>query len=127
MATNNTDDNNLETFSLLWLDAAIHTNTENQEAQKQLRACINHVIPFEDPNRCQRYIQTTSSQDRLVLIVSGRLGREVVPLIHQIRQLSSVYVYCMDEEGNKKWAKDFKKVKAVVVNLNDLIFQIKTD
>ncbi|CAF1224302.1 unnamed protein product [Adineta ricciae] len=113
MATNNTDDNNLETFSLLWLDAAIHTNTENQEAQKQLRACINHVIPFEDPNRCQRYIQTTSSQDRLVLIVSGRLGREVVPLIHQIRQLSSVYVYCMDEEGNKKWAKDFKKKKRV--------------
>ncbi|UJR07965.1 hypothetical protein I4U23_012244 [Adineta vaga] len=122
---NNND--NLETFGLLWLDAAVHTNPKNREAQKQLRETINHVMTFEDPDHFQRYIMSTSVQDRLILIVSGRLGREVVPRIHQIRQLSSIYVYCMDKEGNKKWANSFPKIKAVAVNLDHLISQIKAD
>jgi hypothetical protein len=103
-------DNNLESFGLLWLDAAVNTSEENREAQQQLRSTINHVITFEDPNLCQQYIRSVCPQDRLLLIVSGRLGQEVVSRIHQIRQLSSVYVYCMDKERNEKWAKNFTKV-----------------
>jgi len=106
----NIQDNNLESFSLLWLDAVVNTSEENREAQRQLRSTINHVITFEDPNLCQQYIRSVCPQDRLVLIVSGRLGQEVVSRIHQIRQLSSVYVYCMDKERNEKWAKNFTKV-----------------
>jgi hypothetical protein len=106
----NTHDNNLETFGLLWLDATVNTSEENREAQQQLRSTINHIATFEDPNLCQQYIRSVCLQDRLVLIVSGRLGQEVVSRIHQVRQLSSIYVYCMDKERNEKWAKNFSKV-----------------
>jgi hypothetical protein len=106
----NTHNNNLETFALLWLDAAVNINEENRKAQQQLRSTINHVITFEDPNLCQEYIQSVCLEDRLVLIVSGQLGEEVVPRIHQVQQLSSIYVYCMNKERNEKWAKNFPKV-----------------
>jgi hypothetical protein len=105
-----THDDNLETFGLLWLDAAVNSSEENRQAQQQLRATINHVITFEDANRCQQYIRSICAHDRLVLIVSGQLGQEVVPSIHQMRQLSSIYVYCMNKERNEKWAKNFTKV-----------------
>ena len=106
----NMQDDNLESFGLLWLDAAVNSSEENREAQHELRSAINHVVTFEDPNLCQQYIRSVCPQDRLVLIVSGRLGQEVVSRIHQLRQLSSIYVYCMDKERNEQWAKNFTKV-----------------
>ncbi|CAF2751887.1 unnamed protein product [Rotaria sp. Silwood2] len=73
---NNTYDDNLETISLLWLDAAVHTSEANQEAQQQIRPIINHVTTFEHENLCEQYIRSISMQNRLVLTVSGRLDQE---------------------------------------------------
>lgn len=103
-------DNNLETFSLLWLDAAVDTSEENREAQKQLRSTINYVTTFDNENHCKEYMQSLSIYDRVVLIVSGRLGKTIVPRIHDMRQLSSIYVYCLHKERNEEWAQNFVKV-----------------
>jgi hypothetical protein len=105
-----TSDNNLETFSLLWLDAQVNTTEDNRQTQQKLRQIINHLKTFDDQNQCHQYIKSLSPQDRLVLIISGRCGRELVPQIHQLRQLSSIYVYCMDKKANEEWSKDFTKV-----------------
>ncbi len=51
-----------------------------------------------------------SGQDRLILIVSGQLGRKLVPQIHHLRQLSSIYVFCMDKQANERWTRQFTKV-----------------
>ena len=101
--------NNLETFSLAWLDAEVN-NTENIEAQSELRSSINLLKIFQDKDECMQYIQSVVEGDRLVLIVSGRLGRELVPAIHDLCQLSSIYVYCSDEQRNKEWACHCTKV-----------------
>ncbi|CAF1353988.1 unnamed protein product [Rotaria sordida] len=61
------------------------------------------------------------------MIVSGRLGREIVPSIHELRQVISIYVYCMDKKSHEQWACNFEKVKAVIVELNELISRIETD
>ena len=82
---------------------------------------------FDDQNQCLQRILSLSTQDRLVLIVSGRCGRQLVPQIHHLRQVSSIYVYCMDKKANEQWAKDFIKIKSVIVELNDLIHIIKQD
>jgi hypothetical protein len=109
-ATSHPQDNNLETFSILWLDARVNITKENQQAQKELRQIINHLKIFDDLDQCQQYILSLSSQDRLILIVSGRLGQQIVPQIHHLRQLSSIYVYCFDKATHEQWAEDFIKV-----------------
>jgi hypothetical protein len=101
---------NLETFSLIWLDTQVNTTEDNQQTQQKLREIINYLITFDDQHQCHQYILSFSAQDRLILIVSGRLGRQFVPQIHQLRQLCSIYVYCMDKEANEQWAKEFTKV-----------------
>jgi hypothetical protein len=105
-----THDGNLETFSLVWLDAQVNTTEDNRQTQLILRQIINHLKTFDDQQQCHQYILSLSPQDRLVLIISGRFGRQLIPQIHQLRQLSSVYVYCMDKQANEQWAKDFTKV-----------------
>jgi hypothetical protein len=105
------DDDTLEIFSLVWLDAAVNSTKENLDVQQQLRALINQFKPFDNLKECLQYIRNISRQNRIIIIVSGRLGREIVPRIHRLRQVSAIYVYCMDKEKNEKWASKFPKVK----------------
>ena len=100
---------NLELFTLIWLDTNDITQ-EKRGAQQKLRVIINHIKKFQDVQKCKNYIEQQAKDDRLVLVVSGRLGREIVPSIHMLQQVSSIYVYCIDRSGNEKWASQFGKV-----------------
>ncbi|CAF4113868.1 unnamed protein product [Rotaria sordida] len=84
-------------------------------------------MKFQDAKTCQEYIEKQSEKAQLIMIVSGRLGREIVPSIHELRQVISIYVYCMDKKSHEQWARNFEKVKAVIVELNELISRIGTD
>ena len=106
----NADNNHLEIFCLIWLDADADIKGTRDTEQK-LRSIINHPKKFHDVEQCRQYIEQRSQKDRLVLIVSGRLGREIVPSIHKLRQVTSIYVYCMDKKGNAQWACKYKKVR----------------
>jgi len=101
---------NLETFGLIWLDSDVNNSEENQHAQQEIRLTINHIVPFEEPDSCETHIKSVSPHDRLVLIVSGGLGEFIVPRIHEIRQVTSIYVYCMNKTKHDEWAKNFTKV-----------------
>ena len=103
-------DANLETYCLIWLDAAVNSSQENVAAQKQLRASINHLVTFEDEQQCLQYIRSLPNDDRSVLIVSHRFGRSIVPQIARLRQIISIYVYCMDKKASEQWASQFAKV-----------------
>ena len=118
---------NLETFSIFWLDAEVNKTEDNRNTQLKLREIINHLKTFDDQGECHQRILSLSQEDRLVLIVSGRYGRQLVPQIHHLRQVSSIYVYCMDKKDNELWTKDFIKIKSVIVELKDLLYVIKQD
>ncbi|CAF2713672.1 unnamed protein product [Rotaria sp. Silwood2] len=122
-------DNNLETVYLIWLDAVVNQLQENIDAQQQIRSIINHLKTFQNVQDCEKYINQTSKDDRILLIVSGQLGQEIVPRIHHNRQIFSIYVYCMNKAKNEEWAKHFQKVtiKGVITEFNDLLNQIQLD
>jgi hypothetical protein len=105
-----THDDNLESFSIFWLDPQVNTTEENRKAQHKLRQIINHLKTFDDQNQCQQFILSLAPEDRLILIVSGRCGKQLIPQIHPLQQFSSIYIYCMDKTANEQWAKDFTKV-----------------
>ncbi|CAF3901821.1 unnamed protein product [Adineta steineri] len=122
----NTNDKSLEIFSLIWLDANVNVK-DTRDTEVKLRSVINRIKKFQDVKRCQQYIEQTSQKDRLILIVSGRLGREIVPYIHQLRQVISIYIYCVNKKSNEQWTHKFAKIKSVVVDLDELVSQITTD
>ena len=104
------EDDHLEIFSLIWLDTNVDAQ-KNQNTQEKLRTIINHIKKFNDADECKNYIEQTSKDDRLVLIVSGQLGRQIVPSIHQLRQVSAIYINSEDKESDEKWACNFAKVR----------------
>ncbi|CAF4354691.1 unnamed protein product, partial [Adineta steineri] len=94
------NDNHLESFSLIWLN-----NNENVDIQRELRNIINHIEIFDDVEECKNYIENTSENDRLVLVTNDEFGRQIIPSIHQLRQISSIYINSQDNQ----WTNDFPK------------------
>jgi hypothetical protein len=106
--------NNSKLLLLIWLDTTVNTSQENIDAQHQLRRLINHLNTFTDSDQCEQYIRSSSRDDEIVLIVSGHLGRVIVPRVHRLRQVLSIYVYCMDKTKNEQWSNQFKKVRCIL-------------
>ncbi|CAF3822875.1 unnamed protein product [Rotaria sp. Silwood1] len=120
------DNQHSKIIYLIWLDANVNIE-EVRDTEQKLSSIINHLKQFQDVKQCQKFIEGLPQNERVIMIVSGRLGREIVPSIHTRRQVISIYVYCMDKESNEKWACKFAKVKAVMVNRNELISRIQAD
>jgi len=101
--------NNLELYSLIWCDANVDKTEENIQTQMKLRSSINYIQTFDNMNECEEYIKGVK-YEKVVLIVSGNIGHLMVPRIHALKQLTSVFVYCGNRVQHETWAKNYKKV-----------------
>ncbi|CAF1057730.1 unnamed protein product [Adineta steineri] len=118
------NDKYFEIFSFIWLDENI-SNTRN--AEEKLRCIINHLKKFKNVKQCQQYIEQRSQNERVILIVSDQFGLEIIPLIHHLRQLISIYVYCTDTRSNNEWTCKFTKIKGIVVGYDELVSKIQAN
>jgi protein gp37 len=107
-AANNNNDS-LETYSIFWLDASVN-NKENIAAQKKLRKTINQLRTFVDPEEFLDRIRFIQQGDLTILIVSGQMGRIVVPEMQKLAQVSSIYIYCFNKEANLECSRPYTKV-----------------
>lgn len=101
---------NFETYDLIWLDTSVNKTKDNIDAQKRIRVLCNRFLTFKKEQKCQQYIKSLSKDDRLILIVSGKLGQIIVPKIIHYRQISSIYIYCRNKDFHQKWAQNYPKV-----------------
>jgi hypothetical protein len=106
---NQSNNPNLESFACLWLDQNVNSTEDNLRTQQELRQVINHLRTFADSDQCEQYIQQITNE-KIVLIVSGLLGRQVVPRLHSLPQFSACYVFCQDKKANEQWANKYHKV-----------------
>ncbi|CAF1652509.1 unnamed protein product, partial [Didymodactylos carnosus] len=114
---------NLEPFSLVWLDSEVNKTPENHKLQIRLREIIHWLKTFSNVNKCEEYIRE-QTDEAIVLIVNGRLGQELVPRIHDLPQISCIYIFCMDKHANKIWAHNYKNVRAVINQSDKLLYKL---
>jgi nitrate reductase NapAB chaperone NapD len=100
---------NLELISLVWLDKMANATQENREIQDKLRSVVNHLITFDNCQECENCLRQ-EEENKIILIVSGRLGEQIIEDIHHLNQIISIFVFCMDKEKNELWAKKYTKV-----------------
>ena len=105
MATSK-DRENLELFYLIWLG-----NLVNPEFQQQLRTIVNYLLIFENEGSCLEYVNSLNKDERVMLIVKGKLGQQIVPQVVHRRQIQPIYVYSNEKKSHEQWTKNYKKVK----------------
>ncbi|CAF4393141.1 unnamed protein product [Rotaria sp. Silwood2] len=117
---------NLETYTLLWCDAQVNTTDDNRQTQIELRQSINFLKTFESADLCKLYIERKSNEE-IILIVSGCIGRNLVPDIHDLLQVIAIYVFCLDLKEHEVWTKDYEKIKKVTSGRVQLLDSIMND
>jgi len=96
--------------SIVWLDASVNSTQENFNAQQMLHTPTNYLKTYTDDKECENYIRSAPKRHRIILIVGGRSGQLIIPRIHSLVQVSTIFVYCMDRR-NEEWTKAYKKVR----------------
>ena len=100
----------LKRFSLIWLDDPLYSSEENLLGQKDLRSSIDQLQTFANDTECEKYILSLSPSDRSILLINCRWAALFIPRIHQLRQISSISIRCLDKEAHEGLAKQFAKV-----------------
>jgi hypothetical protein len=60
-------------------------------------------------------------------ISSGSLGQKHVPLIENITEINSIYIFCRNKQINEKWSNKYQKVKGVLTGIQSLCDVLKQD
>ncbi len=104
--------------SIRWLSLLENVNINNLdlygqtlEDESQLQRPLGFIKFFTNVDECVDYL-TDVQESYVVLTISGRLARHVIPHIHDFSQLGAVYIHCKPEnkQRNEEWSKIYCKV-----------------
>jgi hypothetical protein len=110
----------VQNFLLIWMDSSIdQANEDCQNILTQLRSIINDVNMFTQPDECIQLLKDVHDQ-KAFLIVSGTLGEHLVPKIHEISQLDTIYIFCDYKAPHEQWVKEWTKVKGVHTEIDPI-------
>jgi tetratricopeptide (TPR) repeat protein len=117
---------NVQNFILVWLDANIDkvNNSDCRNTITQLQQVVNTVNTFTDVNQCISFI-TDIKEEKIFMIISGTLGEIVIPTIHDMFQIDSMYVFCRNELKHKEWAQKWLKIKGVFTEISSICQELK--
>ncbi|CAF1529363.1 unnamed protein product [Didymodactylos carnosus] len=109
--------------AFIWFDAEM---TGDIEVYNTLSSPDKWFI-YERIDSCEEFIRDHLKNKRIFLVTSGRLGRVIVPSIHDLPQLHLIYILCQNIEGHSKWTNMYHKIQLVCNNEKDLISDLAID
>ncbi|CAF1321878.1 unnamed protein product [Adineta steineri] len=111
----------LQNVLLIWLDNKINENNADcRNTIKQLKRVVNNVNTFSDDGECIEFIQTINN-NKVCMIVSESLGYRVVPHVHDMSQVDTIFIFC----NNQEWVKEWPKIKGVFTDITSICEALK--
>ena len=98
---------------LIWLDATIDESSDGcQNTITNFRDAVNTIDMFTDGEECIQFLEEMANE-KACMIISGSFGQQIVPRIHNLPQVDSIFIFCSDKTHHEEWAKDWSKIKGV--------------
>ena len=117
----------LQNFLLVWLDANFNeADADFKNSLKYLRQVVASIETFTDAKACFEFLDRRKNE-KAFMIVSGALGRQVVPEIESKPQLVSIYVFCRNKSANEQWASKIPKIKGVYTDIKSICKALQID
>lgn len=112
-------------FHLIFLADNLDEMKQNSsEIFTRLRTLDNSMDTFTDRHLFTNYF-FDHADERIILIIRGSIGKELIPIIHESPQLSSVYVIGTNKSYHQQWTKNCSKIKGVYSRLDSLCSKIE--
>jgi hypothetical protein len=114
---------NKEDVTLIWVDQTIDTT------RTTLREITNYVLLYTELEPCIRHIRSIN-KERIFLIVSGGYAEECLKQIHDLAQVDSIFIFCMNLSKYKNEfinSERYSKIINIFDNEDELIQSIRTE
>jgi tetratricopeptide (TPR) repeat protein len=113
---------------IVWLDLNVDTNRDDKDTKALIRRIVRgRLLTFTNPDQCVNHVFAKLKTQRITFIVSNLFGPHVVPLIHDVPQIQTIYVYCRDRQVAESWTKSYPKVSSIFTKKETLLRQICDD
>ena len=111
----------VQNFLLVWFDGNIdeENNDDCRSFITKLRQFVNNVNTFTAIDECIDFI-TDVKYEMIFMIVSGIFSQSIVPIIQDIPQVSSVYIFREYKATLVQWAQQWSKVKGVFTDVTSI-------
>ena len=110
---------------LIWLDSNIDKNNSDcQNTITHLRRVANAVNVFTDDDECIQFLQDMGNE-KACMIISGALGQDMMPRVHDLYQIDSIFIYCGNKTYHEGWTKKWPKIKGVYTELKSICEALK--
>ena len=110
---------------LTWLDNNIdESSADYRNTITQLRRAVNTVNQYTDSEQCIEFLQTIDNE-KVCMVISGSLGQHVVPRVHDMSQVDSIFIFCGNKEYHEQWAKEWPKIKGVFTEIGPICEALK--
>ena len=111
----------IQNFHLVWLDGNINENDDDcRNSIKKLKQIVNTVNTFIDIDECVDFIDRIP-EETAFMIISGAFGETTMPVIHNKKQVSGIYIVCENKAHHEQWS----KVKGVFTNIQSICEALK--
>ncbi len=117
----------VEDFVVLWLDSNISENNTNyHKFITQPQQIVTSTVLFTEPDQCVDLLTDIVSK-KAFMIVSNNLAYQVVPLIQDLSQLHSIYIFGGHNSKHEQCFNDFYKVRGIFDQIQDVYEAFKRD
>ncbi|CAF1376284.1 unnamed protein product [Adineta steineri] len=115
----------VQSVLLIWLDSNINeTNDDCQNTITKLRCAVNDINVYTDGDECLEFIQTIIDK-KTCMIISGSLGQHILPRVHNMSQVDSIFIFCGNKKYHEQWTKDWPKIKGVFTDITPICEALK--
>ena len=115
---------NKETITLIWFDPYIEECENTKKRQEKLREFIDYVIFYGDLYLCVTYIQN-HEKETIFLITSGREASQILSQISKLRQLDSIFIFCLETDKYHDLTEKYSKIVGIYNSEADLCKSIE--
>lgn len=107
-----------QNFRLIWLDAKINpSNPDCCNTLGRLRHVVSKVETFTAADPCMNFLKNIRDE-KICMIVSGGLSKEIIPMIHSMDQLDAIFVFCGNKSLYEPLMAEWPKVKGVLTQID---------
>jgi tetratricopeptide (TPR) repeat protein len=119
------DFSSIQSYILFWLDSNIDMNDDNcLFTITQLQSVVNTVHVFNDSDQCANFLNKIKNQ-KVFMVVSGSLSQHTLPRIHNMPQLTAVFVFCDNRPKYESLTKSWSKVRGIFTDITVLCESVK--
>ncbi len=102
---------------LVWLDNNINKAAADcHNTIDQLRRLVNSVNIFSNNEECVQFLKRLHD-DKVCMIISGSLSGHIVPQIHDLIQINTIFILCDYQNYHEISSKNYPKVKGTFINI----------